>query len=60
MCMVEVEMILPPCFLTEEEMKKAPSEDLWCEIADSMFFSNTTEYVEQLNAELKRRDSISS
>jgi len=53
-------MILPPSFLTEEEMKEAPSEDLWCEIADCMFFPNTTEYVERLNAELKRRDSISS
>ena len=60
MCMEEVKMILPPSFLTEEEMKEAPSEDLWCEIADCMFFPNTTEYVERLNAELKRRDSISS
>lgn len=59
MCMVEVEMILPPSFLTEEEMKEAPSEDLWCEIADCMFFPNTTEYVNQLNSELQRRASIS-
>lgn len=53
-------MILPLCFWTEEELKLIPSEDLWCEIADCMFFPNTTEYVERLNAELKRRDSISS
>jgi len=49
-------MILPPCFLTEEEMKDAPSEDLWCEIADAMFFENTTEYINLLNSELQQRN----
>ena len=51
-------MILPPCFLSQEQMKEAPSEDLWCEIADAMFFSNTKEYVEQIHTELKHRDSL--
>ena len=50
-------MILPPSFLTEEQMKEAPSEDLWCEIADAMFFSNTKDYVQQLQDELDRRDA---
>jgi hypothetical protein len=49
-------MILPPCFLTEEEMKDAPSEDLWCELADAMFFENTTEYVNLLNNEIQQRN----
>lgn len=48
-------MILPPSFLTEEEMKEAPSEDLWCEIADCMFYPNTKEYVQQLQKELDQR-----
>ena len=51
-------MILPPCFLTEEEMKDAPSEDLWCEIADSMFYSSpeVNAYVQLLKSELKGRN----
>jgi hypothetical protein len=51
-------MILPPCFLTEEEMKDAPSEDLWCEIADSMFYSSpeVDAYVQLLETELKNRE----
>lgn len=53
-------MILPPAFLTKKQMKESPSEDLWCEIADCMFFPNTTEYVKQLESELQHRDSISS
>jgi hypothetical protein len=48
-------MILPLCFLTEEEMKDAPSEDLWCEIADAMFYSPP--YVQLLNTELNQRNS---
>jgi hypothetical protein len=50
-------MILPPCFLTEEEMKDAPSEDLWCEIADSMFYSSpeVDAYVQLLESELNHR-----
>jgi hypothetical protein len=52
-------IILPPCFLTEEEMKDAPSEDLWCEIADAMFYSSpeVDSYVQLLNTELKQRNS---
>jgi hypothetical protein len=52
-------IILPPCFLTEEEMKDAPSEDLWCEIADAMFYSSSPKvdaYVQLLNDELKNRE----
>jgi hypothetical protein len=51
-------MILPPCFLTQEEMKDAPSEDLWCEIADAMFYSSpeVDAYVILLNDELKNRN----
>ena len=53
-------MILPLCFLTEEEMKDAPSEDLWCEIADAMFYSSyipeVNAYVQLLNAELKNKE----
>lgn len=49
-------MILPPSFWTEEELIDIPSEDLWCELADAMFFSNTKDYVEQLNNELKKRE----
>jgi hypothetical protein len=52
-------MILPPCFLTEEEMKNAPSEDLRCEIADAMFYSSpeVDAYVQLLETELKGRIS---
>jgi len=52
-------IILPPCFLTEEEMKDAPSEDLWYEIADSMFYSSpeVDAYVKLLETELKQRNS---
>jgi len=52
-------MILPPAFLTEEEMKDAPSEDLWCEIADAMFCSSpkVDAYVKLLNAELTERNT---
>jgi hypothetical protein len=51
-------MILPPCFLTQEEMKDAPSEDLWCEIADAMFCSSpeVDAYVKLLNDELKKKE----
>jgi len=50
-------IILPPCFLTEEEMKDAPSEDLWCELADAMFCSSpeVDAYVQLLNGELDNR-----
>lgn len=48
-------MILPPSFLTEEQMKEAPSEDLWCEIADCMFYPGTEEYVQDITEELNRR-----
>ena len=50
-------MILPPCFLTEEEMKDAPSEDLYCEIADAMFYSSpeVDAYVRLMNDELDNR-----
>jgi len=60
MCMVMVEIIFPPCYWSDEELVDIPSEDLWCEIADCMFFPNTTEYVNRLNSELQRRDSLSS
>lgn len=52
-------MILPPCFLTQEEMKDAPSEDLWCEIADAMFCSSpeVDAYIQLLNTELKQRET---
>ena len=52
-------MILPLSFWTEEEMKDAPSEDLWCEIADAMFCSSpkVDAYVQLLNAELTGRIS---
>ena len=55
-------MILPPCFLTEEEMKDAPSEDLWCEIADAMFCSSpkVDAYVKLIDTELKQRDEINN
>ncbi len=49
-------MILPPSFWTEEELIDIPSEDLWCELADAMFFSNTKDYVEKLSNELKKRE----
>lgn len=51
-------MILPPCFLTEEQIKDAPSEDLWCEIADCMFFKSpeVDVYVTLLENELHRRN----
>jgi hypothetical protein len=52
-------IILPPCFLTEEEMKDAPSEDLWCELADAMFYSScipeVDTYVQLLESELNHR-----
>ena len=50
-------MILPPAFLTKEQMSEAPSEDLWCEISDAMFFPNTEQYVQQLQDELNRRNA---
>jgi len=51
-------IILPPCFLTEEELKDIPSEDVLCEIADAMFYSSpkVDAYVQLLNDELKRRN----
>jgi hypothetical protein len=53
-------IILPPCFLTEEEMKDAPSEDLWCELADAMFYSScipeVDAYIQLLESELKGRN----
>ena len=51
-------MILPLSFWTEEEMKDAPSEDLWCEIADAMFYSSpeVEEYVQLLESELKNKE----
>ena len=49
-------MILPPSFLTEEQIQETPSEDLWCEITDAMFFPNTKEYVQQIKNELDRRN----
>ena len=51
-------MILPLCFWTEEELKSIPSEDLWCEIADAMFYSSpkVDAYVKLLNAELKKKE----
>lgn len=49
-------MILPLCFWTQEELQSIPSEDLWCEIADAMFFENTTEYVNLLTYELQQRN----
>jgi hypothetical protein len=55
MFMVEVEMIFPPCYWSDEELADIPSEDLWCEIADCMFFPNTQDYVQQLQNELDRR-----
>ena len=60
MFMVVVEMILPPAFLTKEQLQEAPSEDLWCEIAECMFYPNTSHYLQDIENELKRRDSISS
>jgi hypothetical protein len=51
-------MILPPCFLTQEEVKDVSSEDLWCEIADAMFYSSpeVDAYVQLLESELKTRE----
>ena len=53
-------MILPLCFWTEEELKDIPSEDIWCEIADAMFYSSyipeVNAYVQLLNAELKNKE----
>ena len=51
-------MILPLCFWTEEELKSIPSEDLWCEIADSMFCSSpkVDAYVRLLESELKNKE----
>jgi hypothetical protein len=53
-------MILPPCFWTEEELKSIPDEDIWCEIADMMFFSSPEidSYVQRMNLELNRRKSV--
>ena len=51
-------MILPPSFWIEEELADIPSEDLWCELADAMFFSSTEDYVQQLNNELKKRENL--
>ena len=50
-------MILPPAFLNQEQLKEAPEEDLWCEIADCMFYKSpeVDAYVQQLQNELKRR-----
>jgi len=55
-------IILPPCFLTEEEMKDAPSEDLWCELADAMFYSSpeVDAYIKRIDDELKQRDEINN
>lgn len=53
-------IILPPCFLTQEEMKDAPSEDLWCELADATFYSScipeVDAYIQLLETELKTRE----
>jgi hypothetical protein len=51
-------IILPPCFLTEEELQSIPSEDLWCEIADAMFYSSpqVDAYIKRIDDELKQRD----
>ena len=46
-------MILPPCFWTEEELQSIPSEDLWCEIADAIFYSS---YIPEVDAYIKRID----
>jgi len=53
-------MILPLCFWTEEELQSIPSEDLWCEIADAMFYSSpeVDAYVELLNGELDNRKQM--
>ena len=52
-------MILPLCFWTKEELQSIPSEDLWCEIADAMFYSSyipqVDAYVQLLNGELDNR-----
>ena len=57
-------MILPLCFWTEEELQSIPSEDLYCEIADAMFYSSyipqVDAYVQLLNTELKQRDEINN
>jgi len=57
MFMVEVEMIFPPCYWSDEELADIPSEDLWCEIADCMFFKSpeVDAYVQQIHIELNRR-----
>jgi hypothetical protein len=51
-------MILPLCFWTKEELKSIPSEDLYCEIADAMFWSSpqVDSYVRRMNDELKGRN----
>jgi len=50
-------MILPLCFWTEEELEFIPDEDIWCEIADAMFYPSpeTDAYVQRMNDELKSR-----
>ncbi len=51
-------MILPLCFWTEEELKDIPSEDIFCELADVMFYSSSPQvddYIRLLNDELKNR-----
>jgi len=50
-------IILPPCFLNKTQIQEAPEEDLWCEIADCMFYKSpeVDAYVERLENELKRR-----
>lgn len=56
MFMVQVEMmILPLSFWSEEELKDIPSEEIWCEIADCMFFGNTNDYLYRMKAELESR-----
>jgi hypothetical protein len=57
-------MILPLCFWTEEELQSIPSEDLWCEIADAMFYSSyipqVDAYIKRIDDELKQRDEINN
>jgi len=50
-------MIFPPCYWSDEELADIPSEDLWCEIADCMFFKSpeVDAYVQQIHIELNRR-----
>lgn len=50
-------MILPPAFWSDDVLREAPEEDLWCEIADCMFYKSpeVDAYVERLENELKNR-----